>query len=210
MPYGTENGDISLPIVDDDSFGPISLDRTLYFGANSISSIYICSNGFISSQSTTLYLFPDINLINFPAIGSVFSDFRNFGSSSLFYRQITTTSVLNQLKNEITAVYPSKYSSLTLNWALVITWKDVSAYSFESSKSTFQLVIATGDNCQSFALFHYEKMALSGNSDFIAGYTLGDFINYKSLSSIVSEFLSTPSYLPRSIIYRLNASPNCP
>ena len=148
--------------------------------------------------------------MDFPVIGSVFSDFRNYGSGSLFYRQITTTSVLNQLKNEIIAAYPSKYSSLTLNWAIIITWKDVSAYSFESSKSTFQLVVTTSDNCQNFALFHYEKMALPRNSNFIAGYTLGDFINYKSLTNIVSEFLSNPSLLPRSIIYRLNSSPSCP
>ena len=209
LPYGIENGDISLPIFDDDSFGPIALDKTLKFNSSSFNSLYICSNGFVSNTNITMFAFLDLNLINTPIIGPLLYDLKNYGNGSLFYRQTTNPSVLTQIKNTITSVYPSRYSAVSLNWAFIVTWKDISLYNYRSTKNTFQLVLTSDNNCQSFVLFQYEKLSLPEEVHYKAGYTRGDSIFYQSITNIVQKFFNITSFMPRSVVYPLNLSPSC-
>ena len=144
-------------------------------------------------------------------LGPLIYDLKNYGSSSLFYRQTTNATILNQIKSAITTTYPSQYSRYSPNWAFIVTWKDVSIYSFESYKNTFQLILTSDNNCQWFVLFQYDKLNIpvALQSSFKAGYTLGNSINYISISNAVHYFLYNTSFLPTSVMYPLNLSPNC-
>ena len=79
--------------------------------------------------------------------------------SSISFRQTKDDSVLKIIKNTISSIYPSKYSNILLNWAMIITWKDLFFPALdEEFKNTFQLVLTADENGQSFALFQYEKL----------------------------------------------------
>jgi hypothetical protein len=211
LPYGLENGDSSMGFFDDDSVGPINFNEPFYINDSSFDAFYICSNGFISNSYSTAYTFTDFNLPSIPIIGPLLIDLKNNGNSSIYYRQTSNQTLLNQIKNTIMETRISQYSSFTPNWAFIVTWKDISIYGYAESTNTFQLVLTTDNNCRSFALFNYDKLNIPENkiSTVKAGYTLGDTISYLSISDKVQIFLNDTRKLPSSLVYLLNSLPNC-
>ena len=202
-----------MAFSDDTSIGPINLNEPFYINDFSFNAFYICSNGFVSNSYSTTYTFPDFYSSSIPFIGPLLMDLRNNGNSSIYYRQTSNEAILNQIKNTIMGTRISQYSTFNPNWAFIVTWKDISVYgtSGNTFTNTFQLVLTRDENCRSFALFNYDKLNIPDYKLSIvkAGYTLGDTINYLSISDKVKIFLNDTTKLPSSLVYALNLLTNC-
>ena len=199
---------------DDTALGPINLNQSFYFDSTSFSPLYICSNGFVSNKYSTTYTFSDLNSTrNIPLIGPLLIDLKNNGDSSIYYRETSNQTILDQIKYTMLGSNFSQYSSFAPIWGFIVTWKDISIYGTTGSTytNTFQLVITKDSNCRSFVLFLYEKLNITDDklSNVKAGYTLNDAIHYLSISDEVKALFKNSSRLPLSLVYPLNSLQNC-
>jgi hypothetical protein len=179
--YGPSSGDYLLPKYDDNFEGPIELGVSFPFFKNVFSTIFISTNGVVSflspiSKPCSLKKYP----ITTALISPFWSDINTLIGGRIYYRESSTTSDLNQAKNDIASIYSTAFNPSRL---YIITWDRVAAFDGRPSlNNTFQLVIAT-DGKLSFLIFNFGIMSWP-NSKFTMnsffGYNAGDNINYYS------------------------------
>ena len=203
-----------MSFSDDVTFGPINLNETFYMKNFSINAFYICSNGFVSNIDINTYSFPDnFNQTSDVFIGTLLIDLRNYGTSFIYYRQTRNQSILNETKKTIMGTLNSQFSSFNTDWAFIVTWKDISIYgtALNTFTNTIQLVLTRDNNKRSFVIFNYEKLSIPNDKLYKvkAGFTLGDSINYLSITDFVKDLFNNTNKLPISVVYPLNSSENC-
>lgn len=211
MPFGVENGDSKMGFLT--STQKVELEQSLYINSKSFRHLYISRKGFVTGEyidDTFLYRDRFGDLTTTIICAFCHYDLLMNDDSSISFRQTRDESVLKRIKNTISSTYPSKYSNILLNWAMIITWKDLFFSAIdEEFKNTFQLVLTTDENGQSFALFQYEKLNFQKKIfNLMAGYTFGDKINYVNHINLVEILLTDKKHLPRSVVYPLNCAPS--
>jgi WD40 repeat protein len=181
-PFGPDSSDISLPKIDDASYGPIRLNFKLRFFNKVYSKLYVNTNGIISFLSPINKNLPLNNYIpiSTPFISPFWSDINTLIGGRIYYRDSSSSSDLYKAKNDIVNVYSTTFNPSRV---YIITWDQVAAFDGNSSvNNTFQLVIAT-DGKISFLVFNFGSISWP-NSQFTInsffGYNAGDNINYYS------------------------------
>ncbi len=147
--FGPNSTDITLPKIDDGSYGPIRLNFKLKFFNNVYSKMYVNTNGLISFLAPLNKNYPINNYIpiSIPFISPFWSDINTVVGGQIYYRESSRLSDLNQSKNDIANIYSTKFNPSRV---YIITWDQVSAYNGNSSiNNTFQLVIATDGKLKS-------------------------------------------------------------
>ncbi|XP_019624540.1 PREDICTED: nidogen-1-like isoform X25 [Branchiostoma belcheri] len=156
-PYGVEYGDTELRKGDEVSSHPIPLFSSVYFYGTRYQSLFVSTNGIISfGKAVSEYIterFPlDVSVI------SVFStDVDTEAAGQVFYRETTDQRLLGQASTAIREYFPDQSSGFTANALFIVTWVDVGYYpDGDDKRNTFQAVIATDGERESFVFFHYE------------------------------------------------------
>jgi hypothetical protein len=183
--------DIKLPKSDDASFGPIPLSKPFSFGDQAHSSVYVSPNGFVSFVHLDEYLpFLD-NGSNLSIIAPLFNDFDTKKRGDVFYRETTDNATLSSISGSIKTLFKQTPSDLVLSSAFIATWSAVPLYGKSNTANTFQLVIASYDNCFSYLLFLYQS--LSSQPDFKAGYYADLETNGQVASGVIEALLNSGS-----------------
>ena len=189
-PFGTDHGDKNFsdnhPIL-----GPFQITPEFPFFNKSFSSYFINLNGLISFNSTTT----NITQIQFPVrdlncIAPFWNELNSTNGGTIFYRQVTNSTILNLIGLEIKNSYEN-FVNFRPTWALIVTWFELANESNE--KNTFQATIATNGR-NSFAIFNYHKLEWSklDNIKQLAqvGFNLDDGFTFYTLSYFTSNVTS--------------------
>ena len=135
LPYGSSNGDNTLTRADDSSFY-ISLSNNYYFYDTEYNYFYVCTNGFVSTDSTSWV--SSFSNLDSPLVAGFATDLVTNSAGNIFYRETTDSSILAQLKSYIIA-YNSSTSSLNLRSAFIVTYDNVPFYGSSSTYNSCQL-----------------------------------------------------------------------
>ncbi|XP_051833902.1 nidogen-2 isoform X2 [Antechinus flavipes] len=167
--YGEAWGDQFLQEGDDESSALIKLKRPLRFYEAQFNSLYVGTNGIISTQN-----FPrerqyvnDVFPTEFPAIAPFLSDLdTSNGRGKISYREDDSMEILNQAALYIRTGFPKTARNFTPTHAFLATWEEVGAYekvthnvSPSRLNNTFQVVL-TFDEFDTYALFLYPTNGL--------------------------------------------------
>ncbi|XP_053315113.1 nidogen-1 isoform X2 [Spea bombifrons] len=165
LPYGPNLGDLELPLGDDVS-EPLTLSQPLRFYDDSVSTLYISTNGIIATNEPTnedeyLETFPP----NFGVIAPFYSDLDTTESGNIFYQESSSQETLDLVANHIYRAFPE--SSFNPTSAVIVTWDDVAPYFTqrgdsipEYKRNTFQAALASDDS-KSYAIFLYPEDGLT-------------------------------------------------
>ncbi|XP_044515876.1 LOW QUALITY PROTEIN: nidogen-2 [Gracilinanus agilis] len=169
FPYGEAWGDQFLQEGDDETSALVKLKKPLRFYEAQFSSLYVGTNGIISTQD-----FPrEIQYVDnyfpteFPAIAPFLSDLdTSNGRGKISYREDESTEVLRQAALYIQTGFPKTAANYTPTHAFLATWEEVSAYEKVIQNvlpsrlmNTFQVVLAF-DEFDTYALFLYPTNGL--------------------------------------------------
>ncbi|XP_076151725.1 nidogen-2 [Alosa pseudoharengus] len=169
FPYGTLSGDLTLQEGDDETSKVIVLTRPMRFYEASFSSLYVATNGIISTQDLPMEKqYVDDGLpTDFPVIAPFLADLdTSKGRGTIYYRQTESPTILNRVAMEVHRGFPD--ARFTPTHAVVVTWENVGAYEEESRSSdgssnrvnTFQAVLAY-DETDTYGLFLYPEGGLN-------------------------------------------------
>ncbi|EDL01537.1 nidogen-2 precursor [Mus musculus] len=169
FPYGESWGDQLLPEGDDESSAAVKLAIPLRFYDAQFSSLYVGTNGIISTQDfprETQYVDDDFPT-DFPAIAPFLADIDTSHSRGrILYREDTSGAVLSLAARYVRTGFPLSGSSFTPTHAFLATWEHVGAYEEVSrgaapsgELNTFQAVLAS-DESDTYALFLYPANGL--------------------------------------------------
>ncbi|XP_056667027.1 nidogen-2 isoform X3 [Monodelphis domestica] len=169
FPYGEAWGDQFLQEGDDETSALVKLKKPLRFYEAQFSSLYVGTNGIISTQQ-----FPrEIQYVDnyfpteFPAIAPFLSDLdTSNGRGKISYREDDSIEVLRQAAQYIQTGFPKTAANYTPTHAFLATWKEVRAYEKVIQNvlpsrlmNTFQVVL-TFDEFDTYALFLYPTNGL--------------------------------------------------
>lgn len=158
-PFGVDNGDKNFS-DNEQILGPFQMSVEFPFFNQSFSTYYINLNGLISlngsSNNITFNQFPvkDLN-----CIAPFWSQINSTNGGSVFYRQVTNSTILNQIGFDVKNSYEN-FVNFRPTWALIVTWFELGLKLNEAPKNTFQAIIATNGR-HSFAIFNYHKLEWS-------------------------------------------------
>ena len=152
LPYGSSNGDSLLTRADDSAYY-ISLSNIYNFYDKPYNFLYVCTNGYITMDyitSTSISSFSD--LVS-PLVAGLAMDLDTRYSGNIYYRETNDLLILNTLKSFFFDYNSStNASSLFLNSAFIVTYNDVPFYGNSLTKNSFQIIITTSSNCETFAI----------------------------------------------------------
>ncbi|XP_072485813.1 nidogen-2 [Notamacropus eugenii] len=169
FPYGEAWGDQFLREGDDETSALVKLKRPLRFYEAQFSSLYVGTNGIISTQD-----FPkEIQYVNddfptkFPAVAPFLSDLdTSNGRGKVSYREDDSVEILSQAAQYIRIGFPQTAANYTPTHAFLATWEEVGAYEKVTQNvlpsrlmNTFQVVLAF-DEFDTYALFLYPTNGL--------------------------------------------------
>ncbi|XP_027697430.1 nidogen-2 isoform X2 [Vombatus ursinus] len=169
FPYGEAWGDQFLQEGDDETSASVKLKRPLRFYDAQFSSLYVGTNGIISTQD-----FPrEIQYVNddfpteFPAIAPFLSDLdTSSGRGKISYREDDSVEILSQAAQYIRTGFPKTAANYTPMHAFLATWEEVGACETVTQNvlpsrlmNTFQVVLAF-DEFDTYALFLYPTNGL--------------------------------------------------
>ncbi|XP_041942977.1 nidogen-2 isoform X6 [Alosa sapidissima] len=169
FPYGTLSGDLTLQEGDDETSKVIVLTRPMRFYEASFSSLYVATNGIISTQDLPMEKqYVDDGLpTDFPVIAPFLADLdTSNGRGTIYYRQTESPTILNRVAMEVHRGFPD--ARFTPTHAVVVTWENVGAYEEGSRSSdgssnrvnTFQAVLAY-DETDTYGLLLYPEGGLN-------------------------------------------------
>ncbi|EHB10201.1 Nidogen-2 [Heterocephalus glaber] len=169
FPYGESRGDQLLPEGDDESSDPLQLAQPLRFLDAQFGSLYVGTNGIISTQDfprETQYVDDDFPT-DFPAIAPFLADVdTSRGRGRVLFREDTSPEVLRRAARYVRAGFPRSAASFAPTHAFLATWERVGAYEEvrrgaqpSGELNTFQAVLAY-DGSDTFALFLYPARGL--------------------------------------------------
>ncbi|XP_074069451.1 nidogen-2 [Macrotis lagotis] len=169
FPYGEARGDQFLLEGDDETSASVKLKRPLRFYEAPFRSLYVGTNGIISTQdfpSEIQYVDNDFPT-EFPVIAPFLSDLdTSNGRGKISYREDDSLEILNQAAQYIRIGFPKTAANYTPTHAFLATWKDVCVYEKVTQNvlpsrlmNTFQLVLAF-DEFDTYALFLYPTNGL--------------------------------------------------
>eukprot|EP00062_Callorhinchus_milii_P004218 gi/632942351/ref/XP_007886366.1/ PREDICTED: nidogen-2 isoform X2 [Callorhinchus milii] len=167
FPFGPHRGDLILGEGDDETSQVVKLKRPLMFYDTQFRSLYVGTNGIISTQDfpmETQYVddgFPT----DFPVIAAYLSDIdTSRGRGRIFYRADDSPDILHRAAREIRRGFPR--SSFSPSDAFIATWENVAPYEEVTRSSpssnrfnTFQAVLAF-DESNTYAIFLYPEDGL--------------------------------------------------
>ncbi|KAM6181638.1 nidogen-2 [Erethizon dorsatum] len=169
FPYGESRGDQLLQEGDDESSAPLQLALPLRFLDAQFGSLYVGTNGIISTQDfprETQYVDDDFPT-DFPAIAPFLADIdTSQGRGRVLFREDTSPAVLRLAARYVRAAFPRSAAGFTPTHAFLATWERVGAYEEvrhgaqpSGELNTFQAVLAY-DGSDTFALFLYPANGL--------------------------------------------------
>ncbi|XP_013010112.1 nidogen-2 [Cavia porcellus] len=169
FPYGESRGDLLLPEGDDESSAPLQLGLPLRFLDAQFNSLYVGTNGIISTQDfprETQYVDDDFPT-DFPAIAPFLADIdTSRGRGRVLFREDTSPAVLRLAGHYVSAGFPRSAASFNPTHTFLATWERVGAYEEvrhgaqpSGELNTFQVVLAY-DRSDTFALFLYPANGL--------------------------------------------------
>ena len=171
LSYGGLN-DLSLARSDDDS-KQINLNFKLYLYNTSYDSVYVCVNGFISFISSNNFRIADYSSINYPVVGALSVDLDTREKGNIYYRETTELNQITSIKKIIQNYFNLEDDDLNLNSAFIVTYDNVPLHGDNNkyTRNTFQIILASSKNCESFAIIGYKYLNDPGVS--YAGYSSG-------------------------------------
>ncbi|KFO29717.1 nidogen-2 [Fukomys damarensis] len=164
FPYGESRGDQLLPEGDDESSAPLQLAHPLRFLDAQFGSLYVGTNGIISTQDfprETQYVDDDFPT-DFPAIAPFLADIdTSLGRGRVLFREDTSPEVLRRVASYLRSGFPRSAAGFAPTHTFLATWERVGAYEevtrgaqTSGELNTFQAVLAY-DGSDTFALFLY-------------------------------------------------------
>uniref|UniRef100_H0X8N1 Nidogen 2 n=1 Tax=Otolemur garnettii TaxID=30611 RepID=H0X8N1_OTOGA len=164
FPHGELWGDRLLQEGDDESSAAVELAIPLRFFEAQFSSLYVGTNGIISTQDfprETQYVDDDFPT-DFPAIAPFLADIdTSQGRGRVLYREDTSPAVLSLAARYVRTGFPTSAAHFAPTHAFLATWEQVGAYEEvtrgappSGELNTFQAVLAS-DGSDTYALFLY-------------------------------------------------------
>ena len=203
--FGTVYSDRKLPKKDDISFGPISLNNPFSFGDNSYSNVYISTNGYVTFSYYDEFMPILANDLSLAIIAPLFNDFDTKKKGDVFYRETTDSATLSSISSLIKTLFEQTPSDLVLSSVFITTWSSVPLYGLPDTSNTFQLVLASYNNCYSYVLFLYQT--LSSQSDFKAGYYADLQTNGQVASGVIEALLGSGT--STGYAFKINPASQC-
>ncbi|XP_043839431.1 nidogen-2 isoform X2 [Dromiciops gliroides] len=164
FPYGEARGDQFLQEGDDETSALVKLKRPLRFYEAQFGSLYVGTNGIISTQDfpREIQYVDDDFPTEFPAIAPFLSDLdTSSGRGKISYREDDSVEILSQAARYIHTGFPKTAANYTPTHAFLATWEEVGAYEKLTQNvlpsrlmNTFQVVLAF-DEFDTYALFLY-------------------------------------------------------
>ena len=190
----------------DDSTFYIRLNNYYYFYDTPYNYIHVCLNGYISVDYYSTYSISSFSDLDTVLIQGLSMDLDTRFSGNIFYRETSESLILDTLKSYIIAYNSStNASSLLLNSAFITTYENVPFRSYPSSRNSFQIIITTSSNCETFAVVIYKYLS-SGRTSYYAGFSAKYGILYKPLANddLLHLAHNPSSTLPSYIVYKLS------
>ncbi|XP_039593799.1 nidogen-1 [Polypterus senegalus] len=163
FPYGEQFGDTSLD-RGDESTAQLFLKEPLHFYDGTFSSVYVVTNGIISTSPLTdkndyINVFPT----SFGSVAPFLADLDiSDGIGKVYFREDSSPESVQQAAEHINRAFPEDelfYPKSTV----IVTWENVAAHQdpenenpVNKKRNTFQAVLASSDNA-SFAIFLYPE-----------------------------------------------------
>ena len=190
----------------DDSSFYISLNNNYNFYDTLYDYIYVCTNGYISIDSIFSASIPSYNSLSSPLVAGLAVDLDTRSSGNIYYRETSDPLTLDSLKSYI-LTYDSSInpSFFFLNSAFIVTYDNVPFYGNASTINSFQIIITSTSDCETFAIVIY-KYLNTGRSNYYAGFSAKTGVLYKQLENNDLLYLANnPSLtLPSYIVYKLS------
>ncbi|XP_062947968.1 nidogen-2 [Cynocephalus volans] len=169
FPYGESRGDQVLQEGDDESSAAVQLAIPLRFYEAQFSSLYVGTNGVISTQDfprETQYVDDDFPT-DFPAIAPFLADIdTSHGRGRVLYREDASPAVLGPAARYVRTGFPCSAKGFAPTHAFLATWEQVGAYeevtrgaSPSGELNTFQAVLVSNES-DTYALFLYPANGL--------------------------------------------------
>lgn len=215
IPFGPSEGDITMPIEDDDSSLPINLPVDFPFFNRSFSTIYVTTNGLISYglpfSEYVPYPFPTFG---FTGVAPYWTDIDIRNGGRIYYRELDDrTGIISRIDAEIRRAFPT-FANYRSSLALVATYDRVAGYRISNvPRNTFQVVVCTNGRF-SFTIYHYKQLewhATETTTGAQAGFNAGDNATYYIIEgSFTPEVLTlvnrTNVGVPGKWIFRIDQS----
>lgn len=164
--FGPTNGDLAVS----KSYDSVLINTKVSFLFNNefFSKIYLNKYACLSLGNP--------NLLNgnneIPIISPFYLNINLMIGGDIYYRQVTNSFDLIEIKQDINLIDPS----FNPTWALIITWYQVTINGVHTNlHNTFQAVLTTSGT-KSFIIFHYGKLKVSSSESF-AGYQSDKYYN---------------------------------
>jgi hypothetical protein len=151
--------------------------------------VYVSTNGILTFNSgVTAYQPNPFPLLNIIGVAPYWTDIDNRVGGEIYFREVISNTVLNQIGNDIRRAYPV-FVNFRPIWAYIVTYDEVAEYGSNkpSINITTQAVIATNGR-NSFTIFNYGKLMWpvpSSDRKAQAGFNAGDGKTYFVLPGIV-------------------------
>ena len=201
-PFGTSDGDTRLLNVDNYLSDAIRLTVPFNFFNRYYTSLYISTNGYISFIDNYNENIPEqFPIQNIPMIAAFWDDIDTSKGGNIYYKQITSTSTLTLISNDI------NQSSFRASWAFIATWDRVAAFysEFIGLRNSFQLILAT-DGKLFFIIFKYGEISWSKYTQ--GGYNSGFSTNFHILpgsltSSVIFWPIQSNVHIPGNWVFHI-------
>ena len=199
-PFGVNTGDSVFRKADDAFEGPIPITITFPFFGKSFTSVYVSTNGILTfNAGVTAYVPDPFPLQSIIGVAPYWTDIDNTVGGDIYFREVTSNVVLNQIGIDIRQTYPV-FVNFRPIWAYIVTYDEVAEYGSGNPRIniTTQVVIATNGR-NSFTIFNYGKLmwpVISSSRKAQAGFNAGDGKTFFVLTGIVlkSTFLKFKLY----------------
>ncbi|XP_038668933.1 alpha-tectorin-like [Scyliorhinus canicula] len=154
-PFGTANGDVTNPKVDDGGSTRVNISTSFPFFSSSYNSLYVNNNGVVSFGTAVSQFTPN----TFPLsdgrafIAPFWADVDNRIAGNVSYQQSRDAMLLQRATADINKYAPELH--FQAQWIFVATWDRVAFYGSQTSKvNSFQAVLIT-NGPQSFIILNY-------------------------------------------------------
>ncbi|XP_057292679.1 sushi, nidogen and EGF-like domain-containing protein 1 [Hydractinia symbiolongicarpus] len=191
LDYGTNAGDTGLGAVDDGAF-IVNINSTIKFWNTYLSTLYINSNGVISSlsyssTSSTWSQAPN-NSLRVYHTDAIFNS--ECGSCNIYFRTVISTQDLKKINN----LLQSKDQNFTADRkrTLVTTWYNASQYGNQNKTNTFQSII-TSNGEKTYAILSYDKLQYRKFDPYL-------FTTLNRTSKITCNIIDVSKWYSRNVI----------
>jgi hypothetical protein len=129
--FGSAAGDQALARQDDASTR-FNIDFDFPFFGQLYRQVFLSTNGIITfGTGTSAYRPTPFPLVGMPSVAAYWTDSDPRNGGDIFYRQVFDENTLNQITAEIRSKFVEQRNYVS-QWALIVTFANVSAYGCES------------------------------------------------------------------------------